>query len=140
MARRIRLAGVSYGMPAHDHHRKGVNLAPLQKILSEVMKDRPDFVCFPEICASAGGMKAAIDRAPELEPFVTEVGKIAREVGAALIVPLVERRGDQFYNSVPIVDSTGKLVMVRSPISSADPGSINVAFITPRSGGSSSSP
>jgi beta-ureidopropionase len=113
MARTIRLAGVSFVPPTHDHHGKGVNLAPVREMVLRVAKDRPNFICFPEICASLGGsLQDATKRAPELEPFAAEVGKIAREVGAALIVPFVERRGDQFYNSVPIVDSKGNLVLV----------------------------
>ena len=113
MARMIRLAAVSYAPPAHDHHRLGVNLRALREMVLRVAKDKPDFICFPEICAcSGGGLAQGIKSAPELEPFAAEVGKLAREVGAALIVPFLERHMGLVYNSVPVVDRSGKLVLV----------------------------
>lgn len=113
MARTIRLAAVSYSPPAHDHRGKGVNLAPLRETVLKVAQERPDFICFPEICACiGGGMEKGVASAPEIEPFAAEVGKIAREVGVALVVPLLERHMGQVYNSVPVVDKSGKLVMV----------------------------
>jgi predicted amidohydrolase len=109
----VRVAAVSWNPPVHDHHAKGVDLRPFREMTAEVMKDRPDFICYPEICAcAAGGMKAGIAAAPALEPFVNEVSKIAREFGVALVVPFIERSGGRFYNSVPIVDSKGNLVLV----------------------------
>ena len=113
MAHTIRLAAVSYAPPAHDHRGQGVNPGPLRDIVLRVAKDRPDFICFPEICAcSAAGFAKGVKHAPELEPFVAEVGKLAREVNAALIVPLLEHYQGQVYNTVPLVDRSGKLVLV----------------------------
>jgi predicted amidohydrolase len=113
MARIVRLAAVSYAPPAHDHRADGVNLRPLREVVLRVAKDRPDFICFPEICAcSGGGLKAGVQAAPQLEPFVAEVGKIAREAGAALVVPFLEQYMGQVYNSVPVVDRSGKLALV----------------------------
>jgi hypothetical protein len=113
MARTIRLAAVSFTPSAHDHRRKGVNLGPIRDIVKRVARDRPDFICFPEVCACiGGGLARGLDAAPELGPFVAEVGKLAREVKAALIVPLLERHLGLVYNSVPIVDRSGKLVLV----------------------------
>ncbi|HMC90053.1 MAG TPA: carbon-nitrogen hydrolase family protein [Gemmataceae bacterium] len=112
MAHTTRLAAVSYAPPPHDHRRQGVNLGPLREIVLRVAKDKADFICFPEICAcSGGGLARGVERAPELEPFVAEVGKLAREVNAALVVPLLERYMGQVYNSVPVVDRSGKLVL-----------------------------
>src|SRR5262249_8864660 len=114
MSRMIRLAAISSIPPAHDHHGKGVNLSGIRDILKKVAKDKPDFVCFPEVCACIGGvqLKQSVAYAPELEPFVAEVGKLAREFNTALIVPLAERLSGLVYNSVPIVDRSGKLVLV----------------------------
>src|SRR5260370_31545778 len=114
MARLIRLAAVSSIPPAHDHHGKSVNLSGIRDILKKVAKDKPDFVCFPEVCACIGGvqLKQSVGYAPGLEPFVAEVGKLAREFNTALIVPTAERYMGQVYNSVPIVDRAGKLVLV----------------------------
>jgi len=109
MARTIRLAGVSFNPPASDHS-KGVNLNSLRNIIQEVAIDKPNFICFPELCACKGG--DPIKNAVELKPFAEEVGKLAKEVGIALVIPFAERDGKQIYNSVPIVDSHGKLVMV----------------------------
>jgi predicted amidohydrolase len=113
MARIVRLAAVSYAPPAHDHHRLGVNLRALREVVLRVARDKPDFICFPEVCACiGGGLAQGIKSAPELEPFAAEVGKLAREVGAAMIVPFLERHMGLVYNSVPVVDRAGKLVLV----------------------------
>src|SRR6266849_4403462 len=113
MSRMIRLAAVSFNPPAYDHHKLGVNLSAIREVVLGVAKDKPDFICFPEVCACiGGGMAQGVKAAPELERFAAEVGKLAKEVNAALIVPLLERHMGQVYNSVPIVDRTGKLVLV----------------------------
>jgi predicted amidohydrolase len=112
MARIIRLAAVSYVPPAHDH-RHGVDLRPLRDVVLRAARDRPDFICFPEACACIGaGWKAGVAQAPELEPFAAAVGKLAREAGAALVVPFLERYLGLVYNSVPVVNRLGKLVLV----------------------------
>jgi predicted amidohydrolase len=113
MLRTIRVVGVSYSPPPHDHRGKGVNLAPLAEVVRRVAREeKPQFICFPEICACGGPIEQAVGRAPEMEPFAAEVGKLAREVGAALVVPTLERCAGQVYNSVPVVDASGKLVLV----------------------------
>jgi predicted amidohydrolase len=113
MARTIRLAAVSFTPPAIDH-TKGINLAALRTIIHEVAAEKPNFICFPELCAcgSGGGAAGFVQRAVPLKPFADEVGKLAREVGIALVVPVAEKAGEQVYNSVPIVDSKGQLVLV----------------------------
>jgi predicted amidohydrolase len=109
----VRVAAVSWNPPFHDHRKGGVNLAPVREMVAKVMRDKPDFICFPEVCACiAQGMKPGIAAAPDLAPFATEVGKIAKEFGVALVVPFIERQGERAYNSVPIVDSQGQLVLV----------------------------
>jgi predicted amidohydrolase len=113
MARTVRLAAVSYSPPFHDHRAKGVSLAGIREMVMRVAKDKPDFICFPEVCACiGGGLAQGVKSAPELEPFVAEVGKLAREANAALIVPLLERYMGQVYNSVPVIDRAGKLALV----------------------------
>jgi predicted amidohydrolase len=113
VSRTIRLAAVSYVPPAHDHRKQGVDLRPLREVVLQVAKDKPDFICFPEVCACiGGGLAKGVESAPELEPFAEEVGKLAREANAALVVPLLERHMGQVYNSVPVVDKAGKLVLV----------------------------
>lgn len=112
MSRILRLAGVGFIPPPHDHHGKGIDLTPVRDILQRVMRDKPDFVCFPEICACAGPLTQGVKNAPELEPYAAAVGKLAKEANVNLIVPFLERHMGQVYNSVPIVERTGKLVMV----------------------------
>ena len=108
----VRVAAVSYAMPFHDHRSEGVNLQPLREMTAKVAHERPDFVCYPEICTcSGGGFQKGIASAPELGPYVEEVAKIAREFNTAIIAPLIEREGDRVYNSVPIVDRRGNLVL-----------------------------
>ena len=111
MTRIVRLAAVSYAPPARDHS-KGVDLSALRKVILEVARDKPNFICFPEICACSGPIAKAKTYAPEIGPFAEAVGKIAKEVGINLVVPLLERYAGQVYNSVPVVDRTGKLVLV----------------------------
>ncbi|NUQ63105.1 MAG: carbon-nitrogen hydrolase family protein [Pirellulales bacterium] len=109
----VRIAAVSYSPPFHNHRKDGVNLGPLREMTAKVAKERPDFICYPEICASvAAGFNKGIETAPELEPYVAEVGKIAREFNTAIVAPLLERSAGRVYNSVPIVDRKGKLVLV----------------------------
>lgn len=109
----VRVTAVSYAPPAHDHRKHGVDLKALREMTAKVAKERPDFVCYPEICTcSAGGFAKGIETAPELAPHVAAVAELAREFNTAMIVPLIERAGDKVYNSVPIVDRKGNLVLV----------------------------
>ena len=109
----VRVAAVSYSMPFHDHRSAGVNLQALRDMTAQVARERPDFVCYSEVCASIGeGMEKGIESAPELEPYVAEVSKIAREFNTALVAPFLERSEGRVYNSVPIVDHQGQLAMV----------------------------
>jgi predicted amidohydrolase len=109
----VRVVAVSSGLPFHDHRGSGVNLDPLRQVMEQIARERPDFVCFPEICAcGAGGFDKGIEIAPEIEPYAEAVGRIAREFDTALVVPLIERRAGRVYNSVPIVDRGGRLAMV----------------------------
>lgn len=109
----VRIAAVSYTMPFHDHRGAGVNLQALRDITAQVAQERPDFICYPEVCTCIGqGFEKGIASAPELESYVAEVGKLAREFKAAVIAPFLERSGAKVFNSVPIVDRQGKLVLV----------------------------
>lgn len=109
----VRVVAVSYAPPFHDHRKAGVNLQALREITARVAKERPDFICYPEGCTCvAGGFEKGVESAPELEPHVAEVGKIAREFNSAIIAPFLERSQGRVYNSVPIVDRQGRCVMV----------------------------
>jgi predicted amidohydrolase len=108
----VRLAAVSYAPPPHDHRRLGVDLRGIADMVKKVAREKPQFICFPEICACSGPLDRTVGQAPELEQFAAAVGKIAREAGIALVVPFLERFAGQVYNSVPIVDRNGKLAMV----------------------------
>ncbi len=111
MARTVRIACVSYVPPAVDH-RRAVDLSALREVALKVAKDKPDFICFPEACACiAGGLPQGVKQAPELEPFAAAVGRLAREVKAALVIPFLEKLSGLVYNSVPIVDRAGRLAM-----------------------------
>jgi predicted amidohydrolase len=109
----VRVAAVSYSLPFHDHRSSGVNLRALRDMTAQVARERPDFVCYPEICTCVGGgFEKGIQIAPELEPYVAEVAEIAREFNTAVVAPFLERSGGHVYNSVPIVNRQGKLVLV----------------------------
>src|SRR3954451_19095558 len=47
-----RVVAVSYTPPFHDHRSAGVNLSALRDMTAKVAKEKPDFVCYPEGCAS----------------------------------------------------------------------------------------
>ena len=109
----VRVAAVSYAPPFHDHRTAGVNLQALREMTARVARERPDFICYPEVCAGGGqGMAKGMECAPELEPYAAAVGEIAREFGIAIIAPFYERAQGRVYNSVPVVDSQGNLVLV----------------------------
>jgi len=109
----VRVAAVSYSLPFHDHRASGVNLRALRDMTARVARERPDFVCYPEVCTCIGkGFEKGIEIAPELEPYAAEVAKIAREFNTAIIAPFLERFQGRVYNSVPIVNRQGKLVLV----------------------------
>lgn len=109
----IRVVAVSYTPPFHDHRRTGVDLSELREMCAQVARERPDFICFPEACACVGqGFEKGIEIAPELDPYVEQVGKIAREFNTAIVAPFLELREGRVYNSVPIVDRQGKLALV----------------------------
>jgi predicted amidohydrolase len=109
----VRVAAVSFVPPFHNHRRDGVNLQALHDMTARVVKERPDFICYPEVCTCiAGGFEKGIETAPELEPYIAEVGKIAREFNSAIVAPFLERSQGRVYNSVPIVDRQGRLVLV----------------------------
>lgn len=112
MSRFVRVAAVSYAPPSHDHHKKGVDLKAIREIVLKVDKEKPDFICFPEICAcTTPELAKGLEYAPALEPFAEAVGKIAREFNVNLVIPFIERHMGLFYNSVPIVERTGKLAL-----------------------------
>jgi predicted amidohydrolase len=109
----VRVATVSYAPPFHNHRAAGVNLQALREMTAKVAKDRPDFICYPEGCTCVGqGFQKGVETAPDLEPYVAEVAKIAREFQTAIIAPFLERSEGRVYNSVPVVDRSGKLVLV----------------------------
>ena len=90
-----------------------MSFSGLREQVLRIAPDKPDFLCFPEMCAClAPTIKEGVKNAVEVEPYAAEIGKIAREVNCALIVPMIERYQGRVYNSVPIVDRSGKLVMV----------------------------
>jgi predicted amidohydrolase len=110
---KVRVTSVSFAPPFHDHAKDGVNLSALRDMTAQVAKERPDFICYPEICACVGGgMEKGIRSAPELDPYIAEVAKIAREFDSAIVAPFLEKSGSKVYNSVPIVNRRGELVLV----------------------------
>lgn len=114
MPQNVRVVAVSYAPPFHNHRKQGVNLSAIREVVLKIAKqEKPDFICFPEICTCLGpDMKQGIEAAPDLAPYAEEVGKLAKEVNAALIIPCLERHMGQVFNSVPVVNRSGQLVMV----------------------------
>jgi len=112
VVKRIRLSSVSYDHPAAGNVPRGMDFDPIVQVVREVAKDGSDFICLPEIAATPQQpLRVAIESAPCIEEFVEQVGQLAREVDAALVIPTLERHEGKIYNAVPIVDRQGTLVM-----------------------------
>lgn len=108
----VRVAAASFALPFHDHRGAGVNLEAMREVLGRLAPYRPNFICFPEGCASLANRERAQECAPEMAPYAAAVGRLAREFDTALIIPCYERCGDRVYNAVPIVNRQGELVLV----------------------------
>src|SRR5262245_51912013 len=92
MAKTVRVVAVSYAPPLHDHRKLGVNLSATREVVLRVAEqEKPDFICFPEICSClATTITAGVSAAPEIAPYAAEVGKLAKEANTALIIPTLE--------------------------------------------------
>lgn len=114
MAHWVRVSVVSQA-PRIDFAKGGFSLGDLEEIVMKVAADRPDFICFPEICTCLVSPldKAVRERGHELPGrYTKEIGRMAQQCGANLIVPTLERAGDKVYNSVPLVNTAAQFVGV----------------------------
>lgn len=112
MAHWLRVSAVSESLGAAV--AGGPPWGRLEEILSAVAADRPDFICFPEICTCSLPLAQGVrEQAVELPgPFTKTLGRLAQQVGANLMVPTLERDRDRVYNAVPLVTSAGDFVGV----------------------------
>lgn len=112
MANFVRVSCVSQTLGVSASSGK-VDLGMLEEVALQVAADRPDFICFHELCGcNFGDLNRAVkEQAYELPgPVTKEIGRIAQSAGANLIVPLLEKWKGNVYNSTPLVTSAGEYV------------------------------
>lgn len=94
--------------------QKAANLAMVLACLERAAAYRPDFVCFPEIVLHQR-MKfpdAIAAAEPVPGPATEAVAALARKINTHMILPLVERRGEDAYNAAVLIGRDGQIVGV----------------------------
>ena len=93
------------GPAVHDNLEKARNL------LERACATKPDIVCLPETVAYYGVSytRAAEVAQPVPGPFTDMAAAAARRHGSYIICPLVEQRGDRFYNVAVLLDRQGQI-------------------------------
>lgn len=72
---------------------------------------RPDVICLTEVFTWVGLELPTPDRAePVPGPTTETMMTLAREVGSAIICPLIEQREGDSYNTAVVIDSSGRIV------------------------------
>jgi len=71
----------------------------------------PDIICLAEVFATNGVTTPVADHAEPVPGPITEtMMKLAREYGTAIICPLIEKRGDEYYNTAVVIDENGDIL------------------------------
>jgi len=70
----------------------------------------PDVICLAEVFAQTGFEGSLVDHAePVPGPTVETMSKLAKDHGLAIVCPLIEKRGEVFYNTAVVIDQTGEI-------------------------------
>ena len=81
------------------------------RLLDQAAPDRPDIVCLPEMFTSRGVPHRRAEEVAESVPGPTteRIGRKAREIGAAVICPVFEKRDGAVYNTAVVLDRSGNI-------------------------------
>jgi len=110
--RSIRVSAIQLPPGAED---KGKNLNTIRRLIEEAGRFNPDFIVLNELATTPyfGGHqnRRHLDWAePVPGPSTEAVGELAKSLGSVIILSLCERAGDEFFNSVALISSTGDLL------------------------------
>ncbi len=110
--RTIRVSAVQLPPGSED---KGENLNTIRRLVEEAGRFDPDFIVLNELATTPyfGGHqnRRHLDWAePVPGPSTEAVGELAKSLGSVIILSLCERAGDEFFNSVALISSTGDLL------------------------------
>jgi len=87
-------------------------MSELLRLLKIAAMDEPDVACLTEATPTRGlSLKESISAAEEVPgPIFNAVSAVAREHSMYVVLPLVEKKGLRFYNSVVLIDRNGEAV------------------------------
>ncbi|MEE8110462.1 MAG: carbon-nitrogen hydrolase family protein [bacterium] len=110
--RTVRVSAVQLPPASED---TGENLKTLLRLVEEAGCFDPDFILLNELATTPyfGGHRNRrhLEWAePVPGPSTKEVGELAASLGATILLPLCERAGDRFYNSVALISPEGDLI------------------------------
>ena len=110
-----RTIGVSAVQLPPASEERSENLKTIRRLVEEAARLEPDFILLNELATTPyfGGHqnRRHLDWAePVPGPSTDHVGELAKSLGATILLPLCERAGDQFYNSVVLLSPTGEIV------------------------------
>ena len=94
------------------------NLVKVVGLLERAGTTHPDIICLPEVFATHGVPyeRVAEVAQPVPGPIIDVVAAQARRLSSYIICPLLERRGDLFYNSAVLLDRQGQVAGVYEKI------------------------
>ena len=112
MKKRAVTLGLIQSTPVSDFND---NLARSAALVEKAAKKGAQIICLPELYRSPYfPQKDKLDAARFAEPIPGEstqaFSRIAKRHGVVIAVPLFEKAGARFYNSVAVLDADGKLL------------------------------
>lgn len=112
--REARVLLIAQNDPVEVENRVETNLSNSLRLLDEAKAYDPDFVCFPEYILqlrfSYDGLSRADVAQPIPGPATDAVGEKAAELDSYVLFPMIERDGDDFYNSVAFIGPDGDVI------------------------------
>lgn len=112
--REARVLLVAQNDPIDVDDRLETNLSNSLELLERAKPYDPDFVCFPEFILQLRFDHHGLSRDDVAQPIpgpaTDAVGEKAAELGSYVLFPMIERDGDDLYNSVAFVGPDGDVV------------------------------
>jgi hypothetical protein len=111
--REARVLLIAQNDPVEVEDRVETNLSNSLRLLDEAKAYDPDFVCFPEFVLQLRfgrtGLTCEEVAQPVPGPAIDAVAEKAAELDSYVLFPLIERDGDDIYNSVAFIDPDGEV-------------------------------